>query len=684
MLCHELKKLFIKQYVILLFVIFLIGEILFLNAQYPDSRPANAVTRQHLEEYMSEFSGKLTAEREQRILDEQEIILNAKNAENDIMRKLWYNDYKNESDFLADITPVSIITERSDAFDILMSKYNYASENPENRCIISNGYNGLTRDFPDVLITILVILSTSFLFLNEESSNVITIIRISKNGMVKTLRSKIISVLILICAAHGISVIAELLFMLIRGSANELMFPLQSIEFYRNCPFEISILSAFFVISAIKLLGYFFLAASIVMLSVTIKKPLLTVFIPTAVCILQQFLFSPATPAYYLPTGLLRAVGYFRGNSEETLNSGTTLAETVPDFTEIPLFAFVLIIVAALIFIGSAIFLAKRYYGGYKTQINLKIPTIAMSIVILFSLSGCSSRKAENIVYNAGENLFFAQNDDYYFVSNDTGITAVSKDTGASHELITDAFRISEVMDCRVMICGDYLYYHDHDPLDNSINRISLWDMTSKNLLSSEADKGGFLGISLNGNKKDLSDQMIYSFFTNERELYIIFSGEDGIYKLSGDQLECIISERLYENTKVCFDGNRIYYINRRLELKSYDVKSGDTEILSSDFTKAVYYDGTRLLYSNSKGIFSLNTADNSTDKLSDEVADELSSDGNNIVFSQNGALYLLDDLKRQLLDYEPTCFAIISGTNTLFARKSYNNDDYDLIKFKK
>ncbi len=683
MLCHELKKLFIKQYGILLFMIFLIGEILFLNAQYPDSRPANAVTRQHLEEYMSEFSGKLTAESEKKILDEQEIILNAKNAENDIMRKLWYNDYKSESDFLADITPVSIITERSDAFDILMSKYNYASENPENRYIISQEYNGMVRDFPDVLITLLVILSTSFLFLNEESSNVITIIRISKNGMVKTLRSKITSVLILICAAHGISVITELLFMLIRGNVNELMFPLQSIEFYRNCPFDISILGAFFAISSIKLLGYLFIAASIIMLSVTLKKPLFTVFIPTAVCILQQFLFSPSTPAYYLPTGLLRAVGYFRGNSEETLNSGTTLAETVPDFSEIPLFAFVLIIVAALIFIGSAIFLAKRYYGGHKMQKDVKIPVIIMSILMLFSLSGCSSSKVENVVYNAGENLFFAQNDDYYFVSNDTGITAVSKDTGESHKLITDAFDISGDMDCRVTACGDYIYYHDHNSFDNSINRISLLDMTSSDFLSPKANNGGFLGISISSGN-DSSVGLLDLFFTDGKDLYIVFSGGDGIYRLSGNELECIVSERLYKNTKVSFDGQKIYYINRRLELKSYDVKSSVTEIISGDFTKSVYYDGTRLLYSNSKGIFSLNIRDNSTYKLSDEIADELSSDGEQIVFSQNGALYLLDDQKQLILDYEPTCFAIISGTNTLFARKSYNNDDYVLIEFKK
>lgn len=681
MLFHELKKLFIKQYGLLLFVILLIGEIVFLNVQYPDNQPTNAVTKQHLEEYMSDFSGKLTSENEQKIFAEQEMILNAKNAESDIMRRLWYNEYETESDFLADFIPVSIISERSDAFNIIMSKYNYASKNPESRYIINHGYIGLTRDYPDIFITLLVILSTSFLFLNEESSNVITIIRISENGRIKTLRSKIASVSILICAAHAISVIAELLFMIFRGNVNELMFPLQSIEFYRNCPYKISILGAFLAISAIRLLGYFFLAASIIMLSVTLNKPLLTVFIPTAVCVLQQFLFSPATPAYYLPTGLLRAAGYFRGNSEETLNSGTTLAETVPNFSEIPLFEFVLIIAITLIFIGIAIFFAKRYYGSHKMQKNIKIPAIFMSIVMLFSLSGCSSDKTEKIVYNAGESLFFAQNDDYYFVSKNTGITAVSKVSGASHKLITDAFNISSNMDCRVTVCGDYLYYHDRNPLDNSINRISLLDMTSENFLSSETHKSGFLGISLNGNKDDLSEQILDSFFTDGSNLYVTLGG-DGIYRLSGKRFECVIPERLYKSTKFCFDGNRIYYINRRLELKSYDVKTGDAETISGDFTKAVYYDGTRLLYSNSNGIFSLNADDNSTDKLSDEIADELSSDGKSIVFSQKGALYLLDNQKQLILDYEPTCFAIISDTNILFARKSYSNDDYVLIEF--
>lgn len=679
MLRHELKKLFIKQYGLLLFVILLIGEIVFLNVQYPENRPANAVTKQHLDEYMSNFSGKLTKENEKKILVEQETIFNAKNVESDIMRRLWYNEYKTENDFLSELAPVSIVSERSGAFDILMSKYNYTSKNPENRYIINYEYSGLTRDYPDIFITLLVILSTAFLFLNEESSNVITIIRISENGMRKALRSKIASVSILICAAHGISVIAELMFMLFRGKADELLFPLQSIEFYRNCPFGISILGAFFALSAIRLLGYFFLAALIVMLAVTIKKALLTVFIPTAVCVLQQFLFSPATPAYYLPTGLLRAAGYFRGNSEETLNSGTKIAETVPNFSEIPLSAFILIIAVSLIFIGFAVFLAARYYGGYRSEKHTKIPAIIVSVMMMFSLSGCSSDKTENIAYNAGENLFFVQNDEYFFVSDDNGITAVSKASGVSHKLVADAFKTSS-MDCRVTVCGDYLYYCDRNTMDNSINRISLSDMTSENLISSETDKGGFLGISLN-HSGDLSEKMIDSFFTDGSNLYVTLD-DDGIYRLSGNRFRCIISERLYKNTKVSFDGNKIYYINRRLELKSYDLKSSNTETISGNFTKAVYYDGTRLLYSNSSGIFSLNTRDNSTDKLSDEIADELSSDGKSIVFSKNGALYLLDDKKQQILDCEPSCFAILSGTNMLFVRKSHNDDDYSLIKF--
>ncbi len=680
MIRHEFKKLYIKQFGLLLLILFMISEIFLINAKYSEMQFPNGNTKAHFEKYMQDFSGRLTPEKENEILSEQEKILNAQNAESLIMRKLWDNEYESEGDFLSDIAPVSEVARRSEAFKLLFGKYSYAKGSPEERYILSCDYKGLTSDYPDIMLTALVIVGTAFLFINEESSRVITIIRISENGMSKTLYAKYASLLVLICSAHMFSTVTELAFILLKGDPGELRYPLQSIEFFQNCPYKISIIGAFLCINAIKFLGYLFLSSFIILLSVTLKNPLLTVFIPSAVCVLQQFLFSPATPAYYLPTGLLRAVGYFRGNSEETINQNTTLAETVRDFTEIPLQHLILLLFATIIFCIAASVIARRYYQVTRTHSGMYKSAALLPLLIIVLFSGCSTDTPNDVIFNANEAMFFAQDEEHFYISDSNGITAVSKSDGTSAQMITDAFSFSEKKDCRLALCGDYLYYHDHSQFDNSVSRISLSGMTSEIICSAGGKDAGFLGLSSGNEMGIFSDNMISSFFSDGKNIYFIFYGGDGVYKLNGNKLECVISDTLYGTDKVCFDGNRIYYINRRLELRSYDVKSGDTEIISGDFTKAVYYDGRRLLYSNMNGIFALDPGDNTVEILSEERADEITSDGNVIVFSQKKALYMLGEEKKIVLDYEPTCFAIIPQIKKLFVRDTYNDADYKLI----
>ncbi len=680
MLCHEFKKLYIKQSGLLFLIVFLIAELFFMNAKYPENEFSNENTAHHFEEYMQDLSGRLTPEKENLILSEQEKILDAQNDESLIMRKLWDNEYENESDFLSDMAPVSEIVQRSEAFKLLFAKYNYAKENPEDRYILSCDYKGMTGDYPDIMLTLLVIVGTALLFINEESSRVITIIRISENGMSKTLYAKYLSLLVLICSAHLFSAVMELAFILLRGDPGELSYPLQSVEFFQNCPYKISIIGAFLCINTIKFLGYLFLSSLIILLSVTLKNPLLTVFIPGTICVLQQFLFSPATPAYYLPTGLLRAVGYFRGNSEETINQNTTLVETVRDFTEIPLQHLVLLLLAAMIFCIAVLFIARRYYEVARTHSKTRKSAVVLSLLIIGSFSGCGTEKTKDVIFNANEAMFFAQNEEYYYISDKNGVTAVSKSDGTSTQMITDAFSFSGKKDCRLALCADYLYYHDHNQFDNSISRISLSQMTSEIICSASEKDAGFLGLSSNNGTGFFSDKIISSFFSDGKNIYFIFYGGDGVYKLNGNTLECVISDTLYSTDKVCFDGQRIYFINRQLKLKSFDIVSETVSEISGEFTKALYYDGTRLLYSNMNGIFALDPNDNTVEILSEERADEITSDGNIVVFSQEKALYMLDEEKKIVLDYEPTCFAIIPQIRKLFVRDTYNDADYKLI----
>lgn len=373
MLCHEFKKLFVKQYGLMIFIIFAVLEIAFLVNIYPSFVFNSDITKIHYAEYLNEFSGALTIEKEQRILAEQEYIIDAKNTKNEIMTNMRLGEYDTEEEYLAEFEPINAITECSEAFDILFEKYNYASQNPENRYILSYDYAGLTTDFPDVFILVVVILSSALLFLNEESSGVISFIRISENGKLKTARAKLLLLFLYVLFIHLFKFVAELEMILYRGDLSELFYPVQSIESFGSCGYDISIFEMFISVSLLRFFGSVQISATVILLSVTIKNPLFTIFVPSAFCLLQQFLFDPAAPAYYTPAGLLRAVGYIRGISASAQNvaigtKSSTSENMDAALTEIPFFVPVAMTCISVILAAIAVLAAGKCYCGYEPQ----------------------------------------------------------------------------------------------------------------------------------------------------------------------------------------------------------------------------------------------------------------------------------------------------------------------------
>ena len=282
---------------------------------------------------MASYSGRFTYEKEAEILAEQERFVDAKNVRDKIQANLLFGKYSGEGEFISEYENAVSIIERKDAFDILFDKYSYSLDDPERRFITVGNYNGLAHDAPDVFVLFAVIFLTAILFLSEEHSNVITFIRISPDGRLKTLCGKITAVFTFTLVCHISKIFAEFLAMISSGNFAELSYPVQSIEFFSNCPYDITILQAFAAISALRLLGYLFVEALVILLAVTVHRSLPAVFVPCAVCVLQQFAFDPAAPAYYIPTGSLRAVGYFRGTVTQTDHMGND----VTMFSEIPL-----------------------------------------------------------------------------------------------------------------------------------------------------------------------------------------------------------------------------------------------------------------------------------------------------------------------------------------------------------
>lgn len=299
--------------------------------------------------------------------------------------------------------------------------------------------------------------------------------------------------------------------------------------------------------------------------------------------------------------------------------------------------------------------------------------------IIGLAFPGCHSSKTEPLIYNANDSFFIAQNNEFYYLA-DNGITAVSKEDGLMSEILRDPFRAGAETDCIIALYDNDLYYYDmnSNPSEMAINKISLNTLISEEVFSKDVSKStGFLGAVINDSHT--SNDMIYDFFTDGETLYFIFHEKDGVYRLKNNQFERIISDRIYNN-QLSFNGQTIFYIDSALNLKCYNVYSGESIIIETDFANAVYYDGSQVLFSDKNGLFSLNIETLQTDLLSEFTADRISSDGKNVVFSKNNTLYLLNgNIVEQLGEFENIrTFSIISGTPKVIV-KHLTNDGFKI-----
>lgn len=653
---EEMKKLFVKQFGFVVIAFLFVGEVIFTNILYPRSTFANDFSDQLFVEYMTEFSGELTSDKEQKILIEQERIINARNAESALETQLYNGEFVNRNEFRAEYNKLHNTTLRAEAFNEVLEKYYYVLGNRENRFIAFGKYEGLGQDYPDVLMLVAIIIITATTFLNEENTNVSTLIRTSENGRRKVLKMKILALLIFICAGQFLRALCELSVMTLRGNIDELSFPVQSIPFFQNCPYSLTIAQCFLVISTLRLLGYFFVSSLVMLLAVKVKKPLFTVFIPCSICLLQQFVFEPAELAYCIPTGLLRASGYMRGDFSGNI-------ETAEDFSEVPVEMLIVVLAFTIMFIALSIIVANKYYRCVKRSFKCNSIAISVAIVIICcTFSGCAPSDEKSVIYNLCDNFFFAQNDDYYFISNQDGITRIEKSGGDEFQIIRDPF-LSNAGLYGMAICGNDLYCLDAFG-SKKVSVISLETLSESTFVSDR-----------------LSEYPVYSAFTNGESLFFSTFDDNGIYEVQNNKIRKIISDKIYNN-QLCFDGKKIFYINSMLELICYDTRSNEQSLLSEDFARAVYYDGKRIVYSTDKGIFSLDNNVFSIERLSEITATRICSDGTEIIFLNDGKLYCLGNEVVEIFDNEPLYFALISKSRKVVLRQydHKNSENVDLF----
>ncbi len=685
MLNHEINKLFIKQYGLIAIAVIIIIQAFVYQSLYQNSDFSNENTKNIFYGYMEVMEGKLDAQKEKFISDEQETILDAQSRLKLLQNSLLSGRIKDMNEYADEFAKLQADVSKADAFEQLLSMYNYAMEDTDRRYIIMPCKIGFCRDYPDIVLTVIIILYSALFFLCEESSRVIALIRACGNSKVNVFLSKLTVLFIFIFSAHFSSAICEYFFLrlYLRDGIN---YPVQSLEYFEGCEYSFSVLQIFIFVQILKFLGYLFLSGITVLLSVTVKKAVPIVSIPLATCIIQQFIFTEPSYGYFLPTGLLRSVGYFRGNVYETRHdfSGETKIKV---FSAVPESVLFIVITVAVIFIFAMIKIGVNYYIPPKRQ-RLKLLSLCLLPVIILMLGGCTSAKQNplEIYFNLNDAGFISQNDKYYFYFDNLDgrkLTAVNKETSDRFNVLRTPF-YEEIAADNCCLAGGYLYLFRFGSAKSfAIYRIDLNSYDLELVAEQNTESFySFLGLKFDNNV--VIDKTVLRFFTDTDSLFLI-TNDNELYKCGTDlrNAECIISDGIYNNNLV-YAYNKIYYINNKLELKECSADGNQSRVLSSKPVKAFDIYGETIIYSGNDGVFALNVKDSAEEQLSDMSADRIDTDEGRTVFSADDAIYLLDEKSKECTEIyggRLVSFNIITGTDYLlgsgYSEKNKRIEDF-------
>ncbi len=681
---HEIRKLFIKQYGLIAIAVMVIIQVLVNQHLYQCWDFCNENTKNIFYGYMEVMGGKLDTRKEQFIFIEQEKILNAQAKLKSLQNSFLSGRIKNINEYADEFVNLQDDVSKSDAFEQLFSMYNYAMEDTDRRYIISPCKIGFCRDYPDIVVTVIVVLYSALFFLSEETSQVITLIRACGNSKMYVFLSKLISLFIFILSAHFLSALCEYFFLISYIGVEEINYPVQSLEYFDGCGYDFSILQVFILVQILKFMGYLFLSGIAILLSVAIKKAVPVVSVPLAVCIIQQFIFTDPSYGYFLPTGLLRSVGYFRGDAYKTRHDYSGEVK-VKVFSAVPEPVLFIVITAAIIFIFAVIKIASAYYKPKKSPTHKGLLCL---LSFIMALAGCSpaESKPSEIYFNLNDAGVISQNDEYYFYfenSEDRKLTAVNKETFDRFNVLrTPFYEETGVASC--CLTGDWLYLFRFGSAKSfTIYRVNLNSYDLEPVAEQNTESFySFLGLKFDNNV--VIDKTVLRFFTDTDNLFLI-TDDNELYKCGTDlkNAECIISDGIYNNNLVYAD-NKIYYINNKLELKECSTDGNSIRVLSSKPVKALDVYGETVIYSGNDGIFILNLSDGAEEQLSDMSADRIDADEGRSVFFADGALYLLDEKSKERTEIysgQLISFNIITGTDYVLGSK-YSAENKGIEEF--
>lgn len=591
MLKYEWRKLLFYRKGIFLILLFLIAELLgivFFTTPYDRELEEN---RTVYETYLEQAKGSLTPEK-RAYLEEEMSRLNQVHRDMEGLKQGYYTGEISESEYETQFPILLQDEEKYIGFSKLYTQYIFVREQENRSFLYTGGWEKLlTKQNPDYLFFLLLLLLLTPVFCEEYSSHMHEILLTQKKSARKQVPVKLCMAFTLTAALVAVTQLMQLGYCALRFGLPDGSCSLQSLYSFGNSPRNMTLWQAFGFCFAVTEIGYLYAALLILFLSVFLKKVNLTIMSGIALLPLPLLAAGGGDAFIKAPTpwALTTASVYLKDCVKPISNS------------EI-LFLFGVVLAIMLVMVAMITGHNKNHHC------RTRLPVAVFGIFVVVLLSGCGKKEAP-VYYNSRyANAYETEN---YRISGDyMGYTIEKKATGETAPFpMTGTAGKTAACISNIFGKGDKVYYllettmhpnagYDTVSLTTDLIELDLSKMQEKILYHWDNPyERWFFGL-LEKPETEKSYYGMEMLFVKEDYLY--YRENMNILRislLSGGVTEVFTCESI----DLSYDGRNIYYLDDYCRLTIFDLSSGTVihrdDIIANQFfltEDGIYYSNRR------------------------------------------------------------------------------------------
>lgn len=589
----ELKKVFIKQYAVIIIFLVVLARLVtspeLYKTSYSDLSP---VQQEYYLQYIEQYGGRIDDKKAEEITALYNEVISARRMMDTVNTKNLNGEYKDISEYFEELDAVPKIVEKYDAINLLYQRFLQIDSDRDRLVLLSSDAKGMTCGI-DYAAVLAICFICSIMCLYEKK---IKPVHITSQSTKKAAGYRLLSIAIAIIMMWALTNIVQLMSVIKVIGAENLSYGVASLSDFKYTPFDsLSIFQIYILLEITRLIGYLFIAAVTLLLCMAVNNFVVSCLLPFAATAVWIYLFGTYAPAYYSPFSLVLGYPYFTGKYEIIAGNLTiVLYEELP----VSLYAVLVIINIIVTVTAAVIYLSKYSQKKMKTK---KAPLIsALAISVMLILSGCTdSRVAEENVTVSSHSI--AWNEDKTLCCKTSNTTDDEGNVISSITLYDENENVIEQDILRQepidygkwinspLISDGYVYYVLNEGIGSSIARISLTDYGKEmvyKLPDYENYRKYFDLLTVYGSTNHDDIFILSGLCKRGNELYVVF-GNHKLYTINVNtkSMKYILEDIVISD--ICVDRlGRIYYINSSGNAILYD---GEKRILSEHKFYLIY-----------------------------------------------------------------------------------------------